>query len=144
MGKPYIINGGIYSDNRGSLKYVNDFSLAKVKRFYSISMSPESEPRAWQGHKEENKYFYCVKGSFIINLVKIDNWENPNTNLDVLSFFLSENKSEILVIPGGYANGIKAKEQESRLLVFSEKTINESEIDEQKYESALWINWEKV
>lgn len=144
MDKPHKINGGIYKDNRGSLKYVNDFSLDKAKRFYTISQSPNSEPRAWQGHKEETKYFYCLKGSFVINLVKIDNWESPNINLDAEPFLLSESKSEILVIPGGYANGIKAKEKKSQLLVFSDKTIKESAIDEHRYKSELWINWEKV
>lgn len=144
MDKPYKIKGGTFTDDRGSLKYINDFSFSKLKRFYLISQSSNSEVRAWQGHKKEIKYFFCTKGSFIINLVKIDNWESPSKNLKVESFSLSENKIEILVVPGGYANGIKAKEKESHLLVFSDKTIKESDNDEQRYTSNLWINWEKV
>jgi len=144
MKEPYLIQGGIFSDERGTLNYVNDFSLQKIQRFYTIMQSPESGPRAWQGHKTEAKYFYCLKGSFAIRLVKIINWENPENNPEIKSFTLSEFQSEILVIPGGYANGIKALEKDSQLLIFSEKTIKEARDDEQRFEADKWINWKKI
>lgn len=144
MKEPYLIQGGIFSDERGSLKYVNDFTLQRIQRFYTITQSPESGPRAWQGHKTEAKYFYCLKGSFAIRLVKISNWENPENNPEITAFTLSEFKSEILVIPGGYANGIKALEKDSQLLIFSEKTIKEAQDDEQRFEADKWISWKKI
>ena len=144
MKEPYLIQGGIFSDERGTLNYVNDFSLQKIQRFYTITQSPESGPRAWQGHKTEAKYFYCLKGSFAIRLVKIINWENPENDPEIKSFTLSESKSEILGIPGGYANGIKALKKNSQLLVFSEKTIKEAWDDEQRFEADKWINWKKI
>ncbi len=98
MKEPYLIQGGIFSDERGTLNYVNDFSLQKIQRFYTITQSPESGPRAWQGHKTEAKYFYCLKGSFAIRLVKIINWENPENNPEIKSFTLSEFQSIIISI----------------------------------------------
>jgi len=144
MKEPHIIIGGTFHDQRGSLKFVNDFTLDGIKRFYTIVQSPDSGPRAWQGHKTETKYLFCLKGSFAIKLVKINNWENPENNPEIKSFTLSESKSEILVIPGGYANGIKALEKDSQLLIFSEKTIKEARDDEQRFEADKWINWKKI
>ena len=109
---PTLIKGGIFSDHRGSLSFVNDFVLDEVKRFYTITQSPENGPRAWQGHKTESKYFYCVRGSFAVKLVEIDDWKHPSENLPVHAFEISEKESEVLVIPGGYANGLKALEPE--------------------------------
>lgn len=144
MRDPYIILGGKFSDHRGELKFVNEFSLKGINRFYTIKQSPNSGPRAWQGHKTEAKYFYCVEGSFTIKLVKISNWEKPDDNPKVKSFILDASKSELLVIPGGYANGVKAMQENSQLLVFSEKPVEESIADEQRFEANKWINWNKV
>lgn len=68
-----LIKGGIYVDDRGLLKFVNDFSLEDIKRFYVI-YSNNGIIRAWQGHKKEIKYFYPIKGEFKIYTVKIDDW----------------------------------------------------------------------
>ena len=144
MREPFLIKGGIFGDERGKLRFVNDFSLEGIKRFYTITQSPENGPRAWQGHKTETKIFHCLKGAFAVRLVKIENWNKPGDNPEIKSFDLSESESEVLVIPGGYANGIKALEQNSQLLIFSEKTIEEAKGDEQRFETQKWINWEKV
>ena len=144
MNGPYLIEGGIFNDARGTLKFVNDFSLEGVKRFYTITQSPGSGPRAWQGHKTEAKYFYCLKGSFAVRLVKVDNWDMPGENPEIVSFELSGQKSEILAVPGGYANGIKALEDDSQLLVFSERSLEEAKGDEQRFDTHLWVNWDKV
>lgn len=142
--EPFLIKGGIFSDHRGSLKFVNDFTLENVKRFYTITQSPAEGARAWQGHKTESKIFHCLKGAFAVRVAKIDNWDNPGDNPVIKSFDLSESESEVLIIPGGYANGIKALEQNSQLLIFSEMTIEEAKGDEQRFETQKWINWEKI
>ncbi|MEJ2595104.1 MAG: dTDP-4-dehydrorhamnose 3,5-epimerase family protein [bacterium] len=141
---PYLIRGGIHSDHRGMLKFVNDFEPEKFKRFYVIKQSPSHGARAWQGHHTETKCFYCVSGSFAVRLVKIENRENTPVNPDILSFTLSESKSETLIIPGGYANGFKALDEDSQLLVFSAYDITEARDDEKRYDTNLWINWEEL
>jgi len=144
MREPFLINGGIFSDERGVIRFVNDFTLEGIKRFYTITQSPESGPRAWQGHKMESKYFYCLKGSFALRLAKIDNWEEPGNSPEIKSFKLSDVNSDILVVPDGYANGIQALEEYSQLLIFSEKTIDEAKDDEVRFDKDRWINWKKI
>jgi dTDP-4-dehydrorhamnose 3,5-epimerase len=55
LDKPEIIKGGSYSDNRGEIRFVNDFQFDDVKRFYFIKHPDKSVIRAWQGHQFEKK-----------------------------------------------------------------------------------------
>ena len=59
------IKGKTFVDDRGSLRFVNDFSFAdtKIKRFYQVENHERGFIRAWHGHKIEGKYVYVVKGS---------------------------------------------------------------------------------
>ncbi len=118
IDSPSIIKGGIHDDNRGRIAFVNNFNFNDVKRFYTIQNNSTEIVRAWQGHKVENKYFFVVSGSFLICGVKIDYWDNPSKDLSVEKFIISSTESEILLLPGGYANGIKSLEENSKLLVF--------------------------
>ena len=144
MKKPYLIQGGVHADERGRLGFVNQFRFPGINRFYTITQSPENGPRAWQGHKEEFKYFYCTQGSFLIKLVKIDNWENPSENPEIETFLLSAEQSAVLVVPGGYANGLLATKEGSQLMVFSERTVEDARGDEYRFDKSRWINWEKL
>lgn len=135
-----IIHGNIFSDDRGSLSFVNNFSLQPIVRFYEIEPKDTSVIRAWQGHKKESKWFYCTHGSFNIKLVKLDSFENPSENLDVFSYELNSDTPNILFIPGGYANGIKANSEGSKLLIFSNFDLETSKQDDYRYQSDKWIN----
>jgi len=141
---PKLIEGGLYADERGSLAFVNDFDLQDTRRFYTITHPDINVIRAWQGHKNETKWFFCSKGSFEVLLVEIDDWENPSPNLKVVSYHLSENNSRILFVPSGYANGFKANEPSSTLLVFSDKGLEESKNDDFRFDKNLWYNWGKT
>ncbi len=88
--QPKLISGGQFSDERGSISFVNDFSLDDIKRFYIIKHPDSHIIRAWQAHKEEIKYFYVLKGSFEIKLVKIFNWQTPKSSSTILNYKLSE------------------------------------------------------
>lgn len=136
-----IIKGGIHQDNRGKISFVNDFDFSDVKRFYIIQNDTEDIVRAWQGHKFENKYFYVISGAFLVCSVKIDDWINPSEYLPVEKFIISSTESEILLIPGGNANGVKALEENSKLMVFSSNTLEESKEDEYRFDVNLWVNW---
>lgn len=134
-----LIKGGIFTDNRGCLFHVNDFDMTPIKRFYTIENSPSYPIRAWQAHKRESKWFYAVKGSFLIGLVKPDDWENPSQNLKVEKIVLNETESKVLYIPPGYANGLKALEENSKLMVFSNFTIQEATTDNIKFDINTWL-----
>ena len=139
--KPYIIEGGIFKDGRGLLTHVNDFVMDDVRRFYVIHQGDTSVIRGWHAHKFEKKYFYVVKGALIFALVKIDDWENPSHDLKAETFLLSDKKSDVLCVPEGYANCVKALEVNSEFIVFSNKTLSEAADDSWRYDKDLWVDW---
>ena len=134
-----IIQGGKFSDHRGSISYVNDFSFTDIERFYIISNSKENPIRAWQGHKSDNKNFYCLSGSFNIHFVKIDNWENPSKYLAVETVFVSEADSKIVHIPAGYANAVESLEENSKLISFSTLSLANLIEDDVRYPLEYWL-----
>ena len=141
MKDPKIISGGIHSDERGSISFINEFDFSEVKRFYNIYHSSTEVVRAWQGHKEESKWFYVSSGSFKIVLVKIDDWDLGRTANLPLEFHLEFSKPQILFIPGGYVNGFQATTSDSKLMVFSDFTIEESKNDDFRFDKNLWYKW---
>ena len=136
--KATIILGGNFADNRGEVAFVNDFSFSDIKRFYTITNAAEKPLRAWQGHKLDQKNFFCVTGSFQIFYVKVDNWENPSKNLEVKSEILKASESKILVIPPGYANAILSLESNSKLISFCTLSLNDISHDDVRFDAKTW------
>ena len=135
---PQLIKGGIYTDQRGQISFVNDMKFDAIERFYIISNSVEKPLRAWQGHKIDNKYFYCIQGSIRVHFVKIDNWNSPSRDLKVESVVLSASESNVLHIPEGYANAIESLEEGSKLISFSTLPLNRTAEDDVRFESGMW------
>ena len=135
---PKIIQGGNFSDYRGTISFVNDFSFKDIERFYIISNSDENPIRAWQGHKLDAKNFYCLNGSFKIHFVKIDNWENPSKDLVIETIFVSDSESKIVHIPAGYANAIESLQTNSKLISFSTLPLENVGDDDVRYDSDYW------
>lgn len=137
-----LIQGSSFSDARGTLNFFNSFNMEEVARFYEISPSSTEIIRAWQGHKQEKKWFYCNSGAFIINLIKVDNFDAPSHHLIPERYQISAGNRTILEISGGYANGFKATKPDSKLLVFSSFSLTESKKDDFRYPADLWpANW---
>lgn len=143
MSKIKIVQGGISVDYRGQISHVNSLDMSEIERFYIIHQNDTSIIRAWHAHQHEKKWFYAVKGSFTTAFVKIDNWEKPSLDLIPEVFHLSAGDSRILCIPEGYANGIKAEEPDSILMVFSNKILSEALNDSWRYDKNWWMNWNK-
>lgn len=135
---PEVIQGGNFSDQRGTVSYVNDFSFNNIERFYIITNSDENPIRAWQGHKLDSKNFYCVSGSFKIHFVKIDNWENPSKDLTIETVEVSEFDSKIVYIPAGYANAVESLEKNSKLISFSTLPLSNVKEDDTRYPADYW------
>ncbi len=140
--KPNIIKGNFFSDSRGLLRFVNDFHFEDVKRFYFIKHFETSIVRAWQGHQIEKKYFYPISGSFLVAWIKIDDFKNPSDDLIPEYHILSSAKSEIIAIPKGYANGLKALEANSEIMVLSDMELDDSIKEKIRYPSHWWLNWD--
>lgn len=136
-----IIDGGVFSDERGTLDFVNDFDLSPIKRFYFTTNANIGFVRAWQGHKVESRWFYCIRGSFDVRLVKIDNWDQPSKEQIVKKFILRASIPQVLHIPKGYLNGFRALEDESKLMVLSNYKLGEIPDDSYRYDKELWTNW---
>jgi dTDP-4-dehydrorhamnose 3,5-epimerase len=129
ISSPTFIDGSFFSDTRGRIDFVNDFVVNDFIRVYRITHDDISVIRAWQGHRIEVKAFWVVKGSFVINAVKVNDFDNINKEIKPEAFKLEANESKILVIPGGYANGFKALEEDSIMVVFSNLGLDDSAKD---------------
>lgn len=133
-----LIQGNIHKDQRGIVRFVNDFHFENIKRFYTITHPDTSTIRAWQGHQRETKYFYVTKGSFIINWIEIDNWVQISKDLKINAHTLSDTQSEILIIPPSHVNGFKALEPDSTMVVFSDMSLEESKNDDYRFPIDYW------
>lgn len=142
--KVNYIKGNQFSDHRGTLQFVNDFSFPDVKRFYQITHPDASVIRAWQGHKVEEKFFYVVKGRFVIAWVEVDDWEQPSPDLPAEHVILEEGTPAVLHIPAGYANGIKALDPGSVLMVYSNLNLEASAADRWSFDQHLWFDWQQA
>jgi dTDP-4-dehydrorhamnose 3,5-epimerase-like enzyme len=142
MNLPLLIEGGLAVDDRGELRFVNDFDFSNIKRFYHISNHRQGFVRAWHAHKKESKYAFCILGAVILGIVPIDNWDQPNKSILPQRFVLSENKPAILYIPAGYANGFMSLTADSSLIMFSTSTLDESKNDDFRYDAHYWDIWQ--
>lgn len=137
-----LIKGSTFEDERGILNFFNTFKMDEIVRLYEIAPTNSTTIRAWQGHKHENKWFYCNSGSFVINLVEINDFENVSDKLKSQRFILDAKEPSVLEISGGYATGFKALEEGSKLLVFSNFSVNKSKEDDFRFKADYWAaNW---
>jgi dTDP-4-dehydrorhamnose 3,5-epimerase-like enzyme len=142
FSEPRILEGNIFTDDRGVLSFNNDFSFLNIKRFYTIHNHDQNFIRAWHAHQYEEKYFLCTEGSFMVCGVKIDNFKSPSKTEVVKKFYLSNNGC-LLYIPKGYANGFINLTKENKLIVFSNKTLKESLNDDFRFDYDYWNVWIK-
>ena len=125
---PSIISGGSHKDSRGLLNYNNSFDTSPVKRIYVIE-NKLNFIRRWQGHKIEQRWFSAIKGEFEIQLIKIDNWDRPNKELEKVTINLSDENLDILHIPAGYLTSVKALIEGARLLVMADYKLGDIKDD---------------
>ena len=138
MFKPTLIEGGQHQDDRGAISFVNDFSFQNIERFYIISNSAEQPLRAWQGHKLDEKNFYCIAGEFKIGVVKIDDWDNPSRKLEVECYTLKSSDPQVLKIPPGYANAVLSLDADAKLISFSTLPLERVKEDDVRFSADYW------
>ena len=138
---PVKIEGAKAFDNRGCLSFVNQFKFSNIKRFYVIENFKNNFVRAWHGHKNEDKFFYCINGAAQISCVEISNYKKPSKKKKIFSWVLTETKSEIIFVPRGYANGTMNLKPQTKILVFSSSTLQESAKDDYRYPANYWNPW---
>jgi len=131
--KLHLIVGDLAVDDRGVVRFVNDFDFARVKRFYMVENHATGFVRAWHAHRREGKYVLVVQGTAIVAAVKIQDWESPPTDSPVERYTLSALKPAVLYIPPGYANGFKSLTADARIMFFSTSTLEESHGDDVRW-----------
>ncbi|WP_313264652.1 hypothetical protein [Sphingobacterium sp.] len=134
------IKGGIAEDKRGHIRFVNDFDMTFVKRFYIIKNADTELIRGWRGHKIEQRWFYVLFGQFSVNLVQVDNWDLPSKDLAVRNEILKSSDMKILNVSPGYATTFQALAPNSELLVFSDYTLEHALIDDYTWPLEYFIN----
>ena len=153
MTGPKIIAINEFLDDRGNLSFSNDeiWSFFNIKRFYFVSNNNINFIRAWHGHCEESKIFIPIIGNFKIGLPKLSILDQKDVydgrkqvwlKNDPEIFYLNPNK--MLFIPKGYANGFMNLMAENKLLVLSDKTLDESKGDDYRFEWNYFENFWKI
>lgn len=131
--KPKLIIGSCHSDERGILLYNNNFDASLIKRIYIIENEKIEFIRGWQGHQIEQRWFSAVTGRFKIQLIKIDNWEEPSKDLEVFTYLIDSEELNVLHVPSGYISSIQSLELNSKLLVMADYLLGENK-DEYRFD----------
>lgn len=134
------IQGGIAKDHRGQIRFVNDFDMTQVKRFYIIKNTDTELVRGWRAHRMEQRWFYVLSGAFALDLVKIDDWENASPNLPVEKRILQADEQQVLHVPVGYGTAFQALEPDSELLVFADYGIENAKNDDYTWAVDYFVN----
>lgn len=120
-----ITVGNRHNDERGVITYNNDFDASQIKRIYTIENHSSDFIRGWQGHKIEQRWFACMKGSFEISVIVVDNFTNPSRDLIIQKYLLTDDVLTYLHIPAGHLTAIQALQEESKLLVLADFCLGE-------------------
>lgn len=135
-----FIQGGIANDHRGQIRFVNDFDMTQVKRFYIIKNTDLDLVRGWRAHRMEQRWFYVLSGKFAVDVVEIDDWERASADLPIEKIILDTHENRILHLSIGYGTAFQALESDSELLVFSDYGIDNAPNDDYTYPLDYFIN----
>ena len=140
-GRPELIRGGVASDDRGRLRFVNDFDLGPCRRFYVVENFAVGTVRAWHAHRHERKWVMALAGAALACCVEIDDWDSPSTDTEVHRFTLDEAQPAVLEVPAGYANGAMSLLPGTRLMYLSDAPLEASLQDDVRYPARHWDPW---
>lgn len=138
--KPIVIEGGLAKDARGQVSFVNGFGFKDIVRFYMVENSPEQPVRAFHGHMKEVKYVFVPSGRALVAAVRLSDSKTPSTLEIPERFVLSAQKPLVLRIPGGYANGFRALEPNTKVIFFATASVEESKADDYRFPHDYWGN----
>lgn len=138
LSKPSLIIGTKSISKNGSIQFVNDFTFKKIKRFYHIMLPDINLIRAFHGHFIEEKYAYVIQGAILLCAIRLDDRQNPGKNAQIYTFKLNSHTPQIVHIPNGFANGMKALKKNSEIIFFSTLSLANSLKDDYRYPSDYW------
>lgn len=133
------IKGGVAVDDRGSVRFVNNFSFDGVKRFYQVQNHERGFIRAWHGHKFEGKYVFVAKGSILVGVAEMNS--DCSGLKEAKRFILSSEDPSVLEIPPNHANGFMTLTEGAIVIFFSTSSLEESMGDDIRFpydEQNIW------
>ena len=74
-----------------------------------------------------------MQGSFKIELIAIDDWNNPSKELERSAFIIYAEKLDVLHVPSGYVSSIQSLEERAKLLVMADYLLGEVQ-DEYRFD----------
>jgi dTDP-4-dehydrorhamnose 3,5-epimerase-like enzyme len=131
-----IIDGSVFADDRGKLRFINDFNFSDVKRFYQVENHRQGFIRAWHAHRNEGKYVYVASGSALVGVASLG-----NLNTEARKFTLTSEKPQVLWIPPNHANGFMNLEDNTIVIFFSTSTLEDSKGDDIRFPWDKWNIW---
>lgn len=121
--EPLVINLNRFVDDRGVLDALfNDDLPFTAKRAYFI-ITPRGVIRGMHGHKAEWKALYVTAGHM---KVVVSDMQLTHCN----TFSLSDKLPQLLVIPNNLYHGFMSLSEETRVLILSSATLDESKKDD--------------
>jgi len=120
-----LLQGKAHQDNRGIITFNNEFDASEIKRIYTIENHSPDFIRGWQGHKIEQRWFACMKGSFEVSVIEVDDFTNPSKDLTIQKYLLTDEVLTYLHVPSGCITAIQAKQDGSKLLVLADYGLGE-------------------
>ena len=139
-----LINGGLSVDDRGVVKFVNDFKFENIKRFYHVSNHSKGFIRAWHGHTKSELYVYVAKGTIMMATMQI---VDEFCTSDLTKWILSDMKPQILHIPVNHYNGFKTLTDDCQILFYSTIALEDMQGDDVRKEYDYCIDenfWNQV
>lgn len=134
------LQGGIAKDARGQIRFVNEFDMGLVKRFYLIKNADTDLVRGWRAHRIEQRWFYVLSGGFSVSVVEIDDWETPDPHLPLQHITIKSDDMRLLHIPSGYGTAFRALESNSEMLVFADYSIEHASYDDYTWNQEYFLN----
>ena len=141
MNEPKLINANASSDDRGRVYFANEFDLRECRRMYIVENFATGTVRAWHAHRHERKWVMALTGAALACCVAIDDWDSPSTATTVHRFTLDAEHPALLAIPAGYANGAMALLSNTKLIYFSDASLEQSLGDDVRYPARYWDPW---
>jgi len=139
-----LIEGKVAADDRGTVKFVNDFNFEGVKRFYQVENHRRGFIRAWHCHEREGKYVYVVTGAALVGVVEYKQLDGGVMEGSVPQrFVLCEELPKVLWIPPGHGNGFMSLRDNTKIIFFSTSSLEETKGDDIRLPYDTWNIWQE-
>ena len=139
IADPQVFSGGISLDDRGHLRYFNDLPLNTV-RMYVVDNHDTGFVRAFHGHLKESKLVFVPQGmAHFICFPILSSECYDEMYKGIREFTLSSKVPQMLLIPAGWYHGYKTFSQDTQVIFFSDRTLNQSIDDDVRLRADFFV-----